>query len=340
MFVGYFPESFPQNMAIHTEVFLFFLLMTAFTIVNNVESHERKIRTNRPIIGILTQTTNLTPIKYLGHTFIYASYVKFLESAGARVVPIFYNRTRNQTHNLCKSINGALLPGEVSNLTESLYALVARDIFDFAVETYDNGGYFPIMGICLGHQMLAGIVYGHSADIRSRTNTLNLTKPLKLQKNYHQTKIFRGLPKKLAKEAMKTFSTYHYHVYSLSAKFMRESKRLREFYRIVATDVDVDGLEYVSVMEAKNYPIYSMQFHPEKIQFEWNPQESIPHTSTAIQLSQYISNFFVSEAKYSKHKFSSLKEETHELIYNYNPSFMLPVFSNSSFVQIYFLDSE
>lgn len=327
-------------MARHTKVLDLFLLITVFIIVNHVEIQTRKIHTNRPIIGILTHTSDGWPFAFMGINFISASYVKFIESAGARVVPIFVDRSYNMTLKLLESINGVILPGGTANFTSSLYLNKSKEIFEFAVKTYDNGGYFPIMGICLGHQMLAGIVYGHSADIRSRTNTLNLTKPLKLQRNYHQTKIFRELPKKLAKEAMKTFSTYHYHIYSLSTRFMRESKRLREFYRIVATDVDVDGLEYVSVMEAKNYPIYSMQFHPEKIQFEWNPQESIPHTSTAIQLSQYISNFFVSEAKYSKHKFPSLKEETHELIYNYNPSFMLPVFSNSSFVQIYFLDSE
>ncbi|XP_046846038.1 gamma-glutamyl hydrolase-like [Xenia sp. Carnegie-2017] len=325
-------------MASHTEVFLFFLLMTAFTIVNNVESHKRKIRTNRPIIGILTQTTYLTPIKYLGHTFIYASYVKFLESAGARVVPIFHNRTRNQTHNLCKSINGALLPGEVSNLTESLYALVARDIFDFAVETYDNGGYFPIMGIGLGHQMFATMFDIVNKDLRLPTNGPNITEPLNIPRHYRQTKMFSKLPKKLAKDSKKIILSGHFREYSLPVELFQNTANFSTFFRIVTSNVNMYGEEFISTMEAKVYPFYSMQWHPEKFQFEWNSDEYVPHSSAAIQLSQYISNFFVNEAKYSKHKFPSMEEENDALIYNYSPTFMLPLNESSSAVQIYFLN--
>ena len=42
---------------------------------------------NRPIIGILNQ--NFDDNK---HTYIAASYVKWIESSGARVVPLFYDQ--------------------------------------------------------------------------------------------------------------------------------------------------------------------------------------------------------------------------------------------------------
>lgn len=48
--------------------------------------------TERPIIGILSQETYIVA-KYFDEkhdSFIAASYVKFLESAGARVIPIWY----------------------------------------------------------------------------------------------------------------------------------------------------------------------------------------------------------------------------------------------------------
>ncbi|KAF7275319.1 hypothetical protein GWI33_011870, partial [Rhynchophorus ferrugineus] len=46
---------------------------------------------DRPIIGILSQETYIVRYLFPGRqydSFISASYVKFLESAGARVVPI------------------------------------------------------------------------------------------------------------------------------------------------------------------------------------------------------------------------------------------------------------
>lgn len=50
------------------------------------------LATERPIIGILTE--EVSQEKYPGYSsFIAASYVKAVEGSGARVVPIFINRT-------------------------------------------------------------------------------------------------------------------------------------------------------------------------------------------------------------------------------------------------------
>jgi gamma-glutamyl hydrolase len=50
------------------------------------------------------------PFKDLGKNYIPASYVKFLESSGARVVPIFNYLTEVETKKTFKSINGAVFP--------------------------------------------------------------------------------------------------------------------------------------------------------------------------------------------------------------------------------------
>jgi len=46
----------------------------------------------RPVIGIVTEPTSPSLAKY-GNSFISAGYVKFVEMAGARVVPIPYLTT-------------------------------------------------------------------------------------------------------------------------------------------------------------------------------------------------------------------------------------------------------
>ena len=46
---------------------------------------------------------------------------------------------------------------------------------------------------------------------------------------------------------------------------------------------------------AKNYPIYGVQFHPEKNGFEWIPDEAIPHSQHAVIIMQSLANFFVQE---------------------------------------------
>ena len=46
---------------------------------------------------------------------------------------------------------------------------------------------------------------------------------------------------------------------------------------------------------AINYPIYGVQFHPEKNGFEWMVDEAIPHSQHAVIIMQNLANFFVQE---------------------------------------------
>jgi len=46
---------------------------------------------------------------------------------------------------------------------------------------------------------------------------------------------------------------------------------------LIAYAYDLDGNKYVSSVEHKQYPIYGVQFHPEKTSFIWYPTIPIPH---------------------------------------------------------------
>ena len=300
---------------------------------DHMSSEKRMILTDRPVIGVMAQSTFNMSFEHLGKTYIPASYIKFLESAGARVVPVFNNLTELQTKKLFKSINGALFPGGITSLLDSGYANVSRTIFELAKKTFDEGGYFPIIGMCLGHQLLATLVIGKK-DLRIRTDSLNLTASLNLPKNYRDSKLFREIPNYLVQTINKTLITSHFHELGLLLKLFQENDKLKEFYRVITTNVDRKGVEFVSTMEAKKYPFYSTQWHPEKAPFEWCPEKKIPHTKQSIELSQYIANFFVEEARYSKHKFVSKKDEISSLIYNYNPTYT-GIRMNSMFIQVY-----
>lgn len=48
---------------------------------------------------------------------------------------------------------------------------------------------------------------------------------------------------------------------------------------------------------AYKYPIYGVQWHPEKNAFEWKDSPGIPHSPSAIRAAYYIADFFVNEGK-------------------------------------------
>ena len=77
--------------------------------------------TDRPIIGILAIDTYYYLDDYYPEAtmMIGASYVKFVEQGGARVVPILHNKTDDYYEMMFRSTNGFLLTGGGVNISDS-----------------------------------------------------------------------------------------------------------------------------------------------------------------------------------------------------------------------------
>lgn len=88
-------------------------------------------------------------------------------------------------------------------------------------------------------------------------------------------------------------------------------------------------------MQAKNYPFYTSQFHPEKNPFEWRVDAN--RSLTSIEVVQLLSNNFVAKARLSPNRYSNPSNLYRELIYNYR-SRIAP--DTSTFQEIYeFMES-
>lgn len=61
---------------------------------------------------------------------------------------------------------------------------------------------------------------------------------------------------------------YNYHRWCLTNDTFEELA-LDKLFDIVAQNKDTEGNDYISIAESKSYPIYGVQFHPEKPQFEF-----------------------------------------------------------------------
>lgn len=268
----------------------------------------------RPIIGIVSETTTE------GHSYIAASYVKYIESAGARVVPIINNITQDELKDLFGSINGVLFPGGGSSLVESAYLEVAKTIFELAKQANDKGDYFPLWGTCLGFQLLCVLQSGTNQiispfDSENYSISLNFTDAANASRLYSM----------YTPEGMNWLSnepiTMNNHHYGVSPDSFKSMSSLTEFYTILSTNFDRKGYEFISSIEAIHYPFYGVQWHPEKNIFEWTTAESINHSYHAVSIAQTAANFLVSEARKSEHHFTSEDKEMNSLIYNYEPTY-------------------
>lgn len=66
----------------------------------------------------------------------------------------------------------------------------------------------------------------------------------------------------------------------------------------------------MAAVEHKSYPIYGVQFHPEKNAFESTPTLHIAAESDAVKITQAFASFIVDEARKSRHAAESWEEET------------------------------
>ncbi|ELK02337.1 Gamma-glutamyl hydrolase [Pteropus alecto] len=262
-------------------------------------------------------------MKTLGKYYIAASYVKYLESAGARVVPVRLDLTKKEYKKLFQSLNGVLFPGGSVNLKRSGYAHVAKIFYNFARQSYDDGDYFPVWGTCLGFEELSYLVSGEY--LLSQTNTTKITMPL----NFTEGKNSLSTLLKIL-TAIEPL-TANFHKWSLSKMNFTKNAKLKEFFNVLTTNTD-GTIEFISTVEGYKYPVYGVQWHPEKAPYEWGKFPGISHAPNAVRAAFYLADFFVSEARKNSHHFESDVEEDEALIYQFHPVYTANI---SSFQQSY-----
>ncbi|KAH9518521.1 hypothetical protein Btru_017043 [Bulinus truncatus] len=269
---------------------------------------------NRPIIGILAQDTNLP----YGKTFISATYVKYLQQAGARVVPIRCNQTREYYKKMIDFTNGMLFPGGALSFDTSLYGKSARIIYDLTLKVNDGGDYYPLWGTCMGFQILCYFTQGE--NLLKRTDSNNASWPLNFTSDAQNSRMFGSAPKEI--------------LTILATQPDFESSQLSKFFTKLSTNSDRQGTEFISSVEAKSYPIYGVQWHPEKNSFNWNPNYVINHDANAVKIGQYMADFFVNESRKNQHKFLTIQEEANSMIENFKRIY----FPDGTFNDFFFID--
>lgn len=294
--------------------------------------------TDRPVVGILTEPLNIEVAAKHGltlsaseqnKTFIAASYVKYAEAAGARVVPIHYDAPEEELRSAFGKINGIIFPGggvDINNVPGNTWRQSAELLYNLALEANDKGDFFPIHGTCLGFQLLLVMTAANDKVVCHEYkpgdkcfDSEGTPLPLEFTEAARTSRLFAAAPPSLMAALADENLTENSHGAGVFPKTMHEDQRLAEFYTVLSTNHDLKGRQFVSTIEAKKYPISATQWHPEKNAFEWGEKlgkYAIPHGSNAIKVTQYFADQFVDNARRSTHGFPSTANEEEALIWN------------------------
>ncbi|XP_013650136.2 probable gamma-glutamyl hydrolase 3 [Brassica napus] len=277
---------------------------------------------DKPIIGILTHpgvgTFDAPHDHSLSYyeknvSYIAASYVKFAETGGARVIPLIYNEPQERLFQKLELVNGVIFTGGWAK--EGLYFDIVQKIFGKVLEKNDAGEHFPVYAMCLGFEILSMII-SQSRDILERFNSVYYASSLQFIENVNiEGTVFQRFSSELLKKISTDCLVLQNHQFGISPENFLANPSLSSFFSILTTSADRDGKTYVSTIRSKRYPVTAFQWHPEKNAFEWGSSE-IPHSEDAIQVTQHAANYLVSEARKSLNRPSSEKVLSN-LIYNY-----------------------
>ena len=184
----------------------------------------------RPIIAILTQDLSGRG----NETYIAASYVKWVESAGGRVVPLHYDASTSEISALLSNVNGVLFPGGgVTFKKGSKMRSTGELIYNFAIRANDAGKIFPLWGTCLGFQFMAVLAADDDNILCSDCfNTEGTPLPLDFTAAARHSILFSGMSDELYKDlATQNITENSHHDGVPPSKFLTNTK-LKAAYQV------------------------------------------------------------------------------------------------------------
>merc|ERR1711916_113014 len=150
------------------------------------------------------------------------------------------------------------------------------------------------------------------------------------------SELFGSMPSSVLEIYAQQAVTMNNHHYSLTPKTYNQTHQLQSFFDVLSTNTDRNGVEFISTMEAKEFPFALSQWHPERPLFEHPPVdvEGINHSSDSIRANVETALFFISLARSNNHAYPSHEARANALIFNYPVVYTEP--NDFNFDQCYF----
>jgi gamma-glutamyl hydrolase len=235
--------------------------------------------------------------------YVQQRYVRWIEQSGGVTTIIHTWSTHEEIDEILSKANGVLWQGGDRDIDLSKrWEQTALYIFQKIKQINDDGKYLPFWPTCQGFELLVSLLAG-TPKILSKYNAWNVALPLIFDtKSIKETKLFREWSDSQLYNLGNKPTTMHWHHLGISVEDFSSNEEIKNTLRITTLGKDSDGKIFVATYEGIKYPIYSPQFHPEKVPYDKIEGHNTPRTLEAIQISQNFGNFFIEEARKSPSK--------------------------------------
>ena len=221
-------------------------------------------------VGVLTLPTSEDSLDFMTSSQYLTQMVQiWMISGGLNPVFIPYNAPDDELYKILSQVNGVFFTGGDLQLYDPvtdvphLYTVTASKIVDYSIKATDKGDYFPILGVCQGHELLHMLVANDSKALGwSSAENLNLNTEFRVAKT--ESRMLNYFDSVIIDAMASQNLLMHLHHRGILLDAYSTYPILNEFFKIVSTN-NINGVEIVSTAEAHNYPIYLVQYHPEAV---------------------------------------------------------------------------
>jgi len=299
----------------------------------------------KPVIGILSTPSDFHNI-YNPEEFSYikGAYAEFLEAADATPIGIPWDLPERDLVRVLNSINGILFTGGDASLWEfdvdandmlfSNFTKRTAFILKHAISLNDRGIHFPVYGICQGHEVILMGLVGKVNVIDHFVHPGQLD-TVEITSEGRSSRMFANMPDHLTEFIKDRRSMFYNHRYGFNSSLHEDHEVVNEFFKVTAKGVDDNGKEFIAAMEAKDYPIYTVQYHPERVLSEWKNRSHFDHPDEAAQAVLVQAMFFVSEARKNTQGFKAVESLERFLLSNHEQ-----VYFNITWPRVHFYDKK
>ena len=270
----------------------------------NIFTNNNMIR-NKPIVGILA--TPYIKNNISNEIFLKENLLTFLMQNSLDYIIIPYSITKLELNKILPNLDGLLFPGSqrgnlYTNKFIKQHFLIQKYIVkQIKLLAKNNNTIIPILAICHGYENMLLIEKNYNLTNKNIKKILS---------NVHSYSDYKTIPKftnsNLGKLFKKNFNKTRKLVHNNALALVLSQKNKIKNYEIIATSLDKNNKEFVTIVKHKKYPIFGFQGHPEigntKLftPFINSVYENFNNKQVSIELKQ-------NNKKYNTFKFLKLK---------------------------------
>lgn len=264
------------------------------------------------------------------------NFIRWLQASGADVIVVSTFTPKKEIEELLTKVNGIIFQGnDLLKLEGSTYFSQALYLYERVKEIYDQSqGQIKIPLVAFGNDlsMISEFVAGTHSIIKESIQ-LWLNEATFINKTLAQDTIIYS---ELDEDDMRSLE-FLYHLpnelkFFVPFGIFENNKHLKGAYHILTHSTSLYGINYVSSIQDKKYPIAGVSFRPEATAFEQGVKPETNPSWKSVKISRFIGNSLVKHAMQNNRTMTIEEKKKYNFIDPYKD---FPVIINGKYQHIF-----